>query len=179
MSRLGLLPLLAALLLSGCWWEGPILYAPDPAAPQPLMAGLYETTDKDGKVEQSRIARNADGTLSPGADDGSKGGQLFFVPFPVPGRHLWISEMISTDPASPGAAFGLVELHGEKMAYSMVIDCDATADMVRAAGGVVEKTDKGLTCRFNDKASLERALTAYLALHPKLDDEMGIKRVGD
>lgn len=181
MSRFGqLLPLLGALLLSGCWWEGPVLYAPDPAAAQPLAPGLYETTDSGGQVERSRIVRNADGTLRSGETDAQKEeSALFFVPLAVPGRNIWISEVISTDPAQPGAIYGLVERQGDSMRYSMVIDCDKTADMVRAAGGVVVAKDDKMTCRFNDTASLERALRAYLALHPKLDDRMQFKRIGD
>jgi predicted small lipoprotein YifL len=176
-----LLAILAALLLSGCWWEGPVFYPPDPAAEQPLQPGLYEVTDSDGKVERTRIVRAPDGSLVPGPEERKKdNSKLFFVRLPMPGRDLWISEMISTDPAKAGAAYGLVEPRGDTITHNIVIDCDSTADLVRAAGGVVEeKEGANLSCRFNDAASLERALRAYAAKHPVLDQELGLKRVGD
>jgi hypothetical protein len=177
-----LLTILAALLLSGCWWEGPVFYPPDPAAVQPLRAGLYEVTDSDGKVEQSRMVRNPDGSFGPGAEEKGDHSKLFFVPFPMPGRNLWISEMISTNPAKPGAAYGLIEPNGDIIAHSFVIDCESTADMVRAAGGVVTVKQGEMaqtSCRFNDAASLERGLKAYATAHPKLDDEIHLKRLGD
>ena len=177
-----LLTILAALMLSGCWWEGPVFYPPDPAAVQPLTPGHYEVTDSDGKVSKSSIVRNPDGSLGPGPEEKGDTSKLFFVRFPMAGRNLWISEMISTDPTKPGAAYGLIEPNGDTIAHSFVIDCDSTADIVRAAGGVVTvKTGEvnETSCRFNDAASLERGLRAYATAHPKLDDEIHLKRLGD
>lgn len=178
-----LLTILAALMLSGCWWEGPVFYPPDPAAAQPFTPGLYEVTDSDGQTTRARMVRAADGTLGPGPDEKGDKTRLFFVPFPMPGRSLWISEMISTDPAKPGAVYGLIEPDGDTIAHDIVIGCDSTADIVRAAG-VVEETreDNRLTpgsCRFNDAASLERALRAFAIEHPKLGEEIHLKRIGD
>jgi hypothetical protein len=185
-----LLPILAALLVSGCWWQGPVFYPPDPAAAQPFAPGLYQMTDSDGKVQQARIVRNADGSLGPAPDGDHKNvGKLFFVPLALTGRHVWISELISTDPATPGAIYGLVESRDDGVAHNLLIDCESNADLVRAAGGVVEQQGdgskgdgpkgEGMSCRFNDAASLEKALSAYAQAHPTLDNDVNLKRIGD
>jgi hypothetical protein len=188
-----LLTILTALTLSGCWWEGPVFYQPDPAAAQPFAPGLYEVTDSDGKVSQTRMVRAADGSFGPGPEEKGDTSKLFFVRFPVPGRNLWISEMISTDPAEPGATYGLIEPAGDTIAHSFLIDCDKTATIVRAAGGEVRggkqavesKTDDAVgpptnqSCIFKERASLERALGAYATEHPKLEGEVHLKRLGD
>lgn len=178
----------AALLLGGCWWEGPIFYPPDAAAVQPITAGLYETQapEPGEKPDRGRFVRLPNGAW---ADSTDAKGWMFFNRLPGTSRDLWIVETVMTD--SPDAGYGLMERAGERWIVAPLIQCRGTQQIVRAAGGVVENDDppatkatpdppasNNLTCRFNDRAALERGLLAYAAAHPRLEGAM-LTRVGD
>jgi hypothetical protein len=186
-----LIALLLAALLGGCWWQGPVFYQPDPIAAAPITPGLYDMIDSDGKTERMRLVRTPTG-LFVNPSDGKNSGGLFFVPLPIAGRDLWISEMIPADPGSAEmAVYGLIERSPDGVTASFVIDCAENEALVRLAGGIVTgvselgadgSADHPLgnpTCTFNDKASLERAFTALVAAHPHLASHGQIKRVGD
>lgn len=194
--------IIASTMLSGCWWVGPVFYKPDPAASAPLSAGMWEGTDADGKVSSHRIVRYPDGAFGPGPGEAQDKSRLVFRPLPVKGRDLWITEMTSDDPAKDEATYGLAEREGEEVDLLPLLDCEGNEALVQKAGGKVEKaeTEKaisdlpdanakgqteidpksiGTTCTFADAASLERALTAFAALHPRLDGGARLKRKGD
>lgn len=187
-------PLIALLLLTvlgGCWWQGPIFYRPDPAAAAPITPGLYDMIDSEGKTERMRLVRTSTG-LFVNPMDGKDSGGLYFVPLPVAGRDLWISEMIPADAGSAEmAVYGLIERTPDGIAASLIIDCEGNEALVRSAGGVVTGASEpgadgspdhplgNPTCTFNDKASLERAFTALVAAHPHLASQGRLKRVGD
>jgi len=180
--------LLAALMLSGCWWSGPILYPPDAMATQPIAAGLYEARSADpaDKPERVQISRLSNGAWGEKTDQGS---WTFFVRLPGTPRDLWIMETIATDSADAG--YGLMERSGDRLTMDPMILCHGTQKIVRAAGGVVENDDapgadgsadrplsNNVVCRFEDRAALERGLLAYAAAHPRLESGM-LTRIGD
>jgi hypothetical protein len=183
-----MIALLLAMLLGGCWWQGPVFYQPDPAAAAPITSGLYDLVGGDGKVERTRLVRAANGMFV-NPKDGRGSGGLYFVPFPVAGRDLWISEIIPAHPdTAEMAIYGLIERRADGIAASLIIDCAGNEALVRAAGGVVSDASDlhpvpeephNPTCTFNDKASLERAFTAFVAAHPHLETQGQLKRVGD
>lgn len=170
--------LLSAMLLSGCWWEGPIFYPPDPAAAQPITAGLYEvrTADPSEKPDRVRFTRFTDGAWGEEADAKV---WTFFARLPGTSRDLWIVETIATD--SSDAGYGLIERAGNRWDMDELIQCRGTEAIVRAAGGTIESdgspgakgsqplsSGTNISCRFGDRASLERGLLAYAAAHPRL-----------
>jgi predicted small lipoprotein YifL len=178
----------AVLLLSGCWWEGPVFYPPDSLATQPFTPGLYESRSSDpaDTPERMRMARLANGSWGEEAD---AKGTLFFARLPGTARDLWILELIATD--SDDAGYGLIEHKGDRWTVDAPITCRGTEAMVRAAGGTVENDDPpgagpsparpsgSPTCRFDTRAALERALLAYAAAHPRLEGKATITRIGD
>ena len=200
----------AAMLLSSCWWEGPPFYTGNPADAGPVRPGVYKADILgDGKPAHTyRVAWRPDGSvlvtpLRP--KKGQEPASYVTVRFAVPGRDFWILQEV------PGAdqtevSYGLVELHGDELWASPVIDCDSTAAIVRAAGGDVDEREVvsnvaddepmettnemqadpgapakrgGATCRFKDRASLERALRAYVATNPQFPERIRFKRIGD
>ncbi|QDZ08808.1 hypothetical protein FPZ24_16130 [Sphingomonas panacisoli] len=186
--RLRFAVVMLSMLLSGCWWEGPIFYPPDPAAIQPITAGLYEARsgEQGDKPDRGRFVRRPDGSWADEAD--AKAG-YFFVRLGGTTRDLWVVEFIATD--GPDAGYGLLERVGDRWTMDPLIDCRGTEQIVRAAGGVVENDaapgadtsadrslGNNLVCRFADRASLERALLAYAAAHPRLTGAT-LKRIGD
>lgn len=203
------LAIAAAILLSSCWWVGPPFYKGDPADAGPVRPGVYKVDLLgDGKpAHLNRIAWQPDGTilftpLRPRKDEEPT--RLVMVRFAVAGRDLWIVQ--GTPEGQTEVTYGLAELHGEVLWVSSLIDCDSTAEIVRAAGGEVEEQSLtntedidaspssnsmqaepatranaagGATCRFKDRASLERALRAYIATNPPLPERIRFKRIGD
>ena len=190
-----LLSLLVALLLSGCWWVGPAFYKPDPANAGPFEPGLYkvDTLGDHRPAERIRIARAADGTTivtNPAKAAGSPE-EIIFAPLPLPGRTIWIAQWRSGGSAEEARGYGLVEQRGNLVAANVPLGCQGNEALVRSAGGSVSDEDTvdadgnkvgkltGSTCNFADKASLERALLAYVAAHPGFHANMRIKRIGD
>lgn len=186
-----LIALLLLTLLGGCWWQGPVFYQPDATAAAPIVPGLYVMIDSDGKSERMRLVRTSSG-LFVNPTDGKNSGGLYFVPLPIAGRDVWISEMIPADPGGGEMAiYGLIERSPDGIAASFVIDCEGNEALVRSAGGVVTGASEpgadgspdhplgNPTCTFNDKASLERAFTALVLAHPHLASQGRLKRVGD
>ena len=201
--------MIAAALLSSCWWVGPPFYKGDPADAGPVRPGAYKVDLLgDGKpAHLYRVAWQPDGTilttpLRPRKDEQSS--RVIMVRFAATGRDLWIvQDMPDEDKAE--VSYGLAELRGDVLWLAPVIDCDTTADIVRSAGGEVEepattnvdevtapaanstqaepsaatKPGGGATCHFKDRASLERALRAYVATNPRFPERIRLKRIGD
>jgi len=213
------LAMVAATLLSSCWWVGPPLYTGDPADAGPVKPGLYkaETIDApDQPGGQSttetftlRVAWLRDGSMrwtpvGPRAKD-----RMNFIAarLAVPGRDLWIVQN-RLDKQKGARLYGLMEMRADGLWVMPAIDCDTTADIVRAAGGtvsggigeavsnVVEADDvapamtaaqppppagkpTNQSCEFADRASLERALRAYVAGNPAFSLHLLLKRIGD
>jgi len=190
-----LLSLLAALLLSGCWWEGPAFYEPDPANAGPFEPSLYkvDTLGDHKPAERIRIARAADGTTiitDPTKAAGSTE-EIIFTRLPLAGRTIWIAQLRSGGLKEEGRGYGLVEQRGNLVAANVPLVCQGNEALVRSAGGSVTGEDEvdadgnrvgklaGPTCGFTDKASLERALLAYVTAHPGFHANVRIKRIGD
>ena len=199
----------AAMLLSSCWWVGPPFYTGNPADAGPVAPGVYKADILgDGKPAHAyRVAWQPDGSvlvtpLRP--KKGQEPGSYVTVRFAVPGRDLWILQEVP-GAGQTEASYGLLELHGDELWATPVIDCDSTASIVRAAGGDVDEQEvagnvaddeplatnemhadpeataksSGATCRFKDRASLERALRAYIATNPLFLERIRLKRIGD
>lgn len=195
------------LLLSGCWWQGARFYTGDPADAAPIKPGLYRV-DVLGDNKPARIIRIAwlpDGSITSTFVKPRKGEQTtraVMVRFAVPGRDLWIVQ--DATPENEIVAYGLAELRGDTLQVMPMIDCDSTADIVRAAGGTVSggqtPVDNGVdaepanlsdaipdatatptnqNCTFPDRASLERALKAYIKVKPVLPMLIRFQRIGD
>jgi len=128
--------------------------------------------------------------------------------FTVPGRDLWIVQN-RLDKEKDTRLYGLMDVRPDGLWAMAAIDCDTTADLVRAAGGTVsggsevvnkvavaddvapemaatpepssspasERTNQ--SCEFADRASLERALRAYVATSPAFSLHIRLKRIGD
>ena len=183
-------------MLGGCWWTGPRFYRPDPAAPAPLSAGNWTVTQTDGETKTVRIERYRDGSFGSPTDE-PRGSRLSLTPLPVKGRNLWVVQLTSVSAKKDEAVYGLAERRGDMLDLLPIIDCEGNEDLVREAGGSVRVAEKGLpdvkvdegnaidpqsigtTCLFADAATLERALTAYAALHPRLAESAHMKRAGD
>lgn len=163
----------------------------------------------DGKPAHAyRVAWQPDGSvlvtpLRP--KKGQEPGSYITVRLAMPGHDLWIlQEAPGADQTE--VSYGLVERHGDELWATPVIDCDSTAPIVRAAGGDVDEREVvsnvaddepmettnemqadpgapakrgGATCRFKDRASLERALRAYVATNPQFPKRIRFKRIGD
>src|SRR5207245_1983103 len=136
-----LLPLLAALLLSGCFWEGPAFYRPDPAQNGPLSPGLYKIDSADKSAPKRLEVRRADdGALLIAAPEDFQGGKpsrAVLVPLAAPRRHLWIVQTQIGDTADP-VAYGLLESDGGALILDPALDCQGSEALVRKAGGTVE-----------------------------------------
>ncbi|MGN6820789.1 MAG: hypothetical protein ACTHJR_19195 [Sphingomonas sp.] len=212
----------AAVLLSSCWWVGPPFYKGDPADAGPLKPGLYETEtsgalDQLGKgTTQSRmvvrVVWRRDGSVR-WSDPRKPGDRMTFVAarLAIAGRDMWVIQN-DFDKRHRGdadlRAYGLMEARGDTVWLLPALDCDETADIVRAAGGTVSggmvetaasnvadadmigneiatdeppEDDKRVmqTCAFADRASLERALRAYVAAHPDFPEHIRFKRIDD
>lgn len=129
----------------------------------------------------------------------------------IAGRDMWVIQN-DFDKRHRGdadlRAYGLMEARGDTVWLLPALDCDETADIVRAAGGTVSggmvetaasnvadadmigneiatdeppEDDKRVmqTCAFADRASLERALRAYVAAHPDFPEHIRFKRIDD
>lgn len=176
--------LLSAMLLSGCWWSGPVFYPPDPAAVQPISPGLYQarSADSTDKPERVQIARLANGAWGEKKDPSS---WTYFARLSGSSRDLWIMETMATDSSDVG--YGLFERTGDRLTMDPLILCRGTQAIVRAAGGTVENDDppnpdgtvnRMVTCRFASRAALERGLLAYAGAHPRLTGGT-LTRIGD
>jgi hypothetical protein len=163
----------------------------------------------DGKpAHVYRIAWQPDGTivftpLGHGKDESAWSSVM--TRFAVPGRDLWIVQEVPAADQTE-VSYGLVERHDDELWATPAIDCDSTAPIVRAAGGDVDEPEAasnvaddepmgtsnemqadpgapakggGATCRFRDRASLERALRAYIAANPRFAERIRFKRIGD
>lgn len=210
----------AAMLLSSCWWVGPPLYTGDPADAGPVKPGLYkaemiDVPDQPGGKSATetftlRVAWLRDGSVrwtpaGPGAKD-----KLNFVAvrLAVPGRDLWIVQN-HLDREKDTRLYGLMDVRPDGLWVLPAIDCDSTADLVRAAGGTVSGGSEVVSnvavaddvapetaatpapssspaserpnqsCEFADRASLERALRAYVASNPAFSLHIRLKRIAD
>ena len=202
--------MVAATLLSSCWWIGPPFYTGNPADAGPVKPGVYKVDLLgDGRPGRTfRIAWQPDGTirvtpLKPRKDE--EPSSTVMVRFAASGRDLWIVQEVAAD-GQTDVSYGLAELRGDVLWALPIIDCDSTVAIVRAAGGDVEdqaasnvedsdvaattnsiqgeptiaaKPVGGATCRFKNRASLERALRAYIASNPRFVARMRFKRIGD
>ena len=191
----GLATLLFALLLSGCWWEGPAFYQPDPANPGPFEPGPYKIDflGDHKPAERTRITRATDGTtiITDRTKPASNTEEMVFARLPLPGRTIWVAQWRSAGSVEQERSYGLVERNGNLVAMNVPLGCQGNEALVRGAGGSVSDEDTvdadgnkvgkltGPTCRFTDKASLERALLAYVTAHPGFRANVRIKRIGD
>ena len=197
------------MLLSSCWWVGPPFYTGNPVDAGPVRPGVYKVDILgDGHPGHAyRIAWQPDGTirvtpLKPRKVE--EPSSTVMVRFAASGRDLWIVQEVAAE-GQTDVSYGLAELHGDVLWALPIIDCDSTAPIVRAAGGEVEdeavsnvedadvvatnsiqaeptvaaKPVGGATCRFKNRASLERALRAYVASNPRFMTRMRFKRIGD
>ena len=174
--------ILAALLLSGCYWEGPAFYRPDPAQAGPLPPGLYklDRPDKDAP-DRLRVVRAGDGALlvaSPEDFRDGKPSHVVLVPLVAPGRHLWIVQTQIGEPADP-VAYGLLESDGGVLLLDPALDCQGNEALVRAAGGTITGEGGSPSCVFPDRAALERAMIAYVGAHPAFEKSGRLTRIGD
>lgn len=195
------------MLLSACGWVGPPFYKGDPADAGPIRPGLYKIDILgDGKPAHTyRIAWLPDGSTSymPLKHKKAEGpSRQIAVRLAMPGRQLWILQD-APDKDQTEVSYGLAEPHADILWMMPFIDCNSTVEIVRAAGGEVEDTrttdavalndmspaeaqptpeisekPTGQRCRFNDRASLERALRAYVATNPAWV-RVRFKRIGD
>ena len=177
-----LLSLLTAFLLSGCFWEGPAFYHPDPGQSPPLSPGLYKVDSADKSAPPRLEVRRADdGALLIAAPEDFQGGKpsrVVLMPLAAPGRHLWIVQTQIGDTADP-VAYGLLESEGAALILDPALDCQGSETLVRKAGGTVEGEGGSPSCLFADRAALERALIAYAAIHPNFDKPARLTRIGD
>ncbi|MDB5678775.1 MAG: hypothetical protein JWM94_1777 [Sphingomonas bacterium] len=197
-----------AMVLSGCGWVGPPLYKGDPTDAGPIKPGLYKIDVLgDGKpAHLYRIAWLPDGSTSWTPLRSKKKEEPWrqiAVRFAVPGRQVWILQD-APDEGQTQVDYGLAELHADILWVMPFIDCDSTAEIVRAAGGEVEDNEAsnvveandmspsidpptpkisekptGQRCRFKDRDSLERALRAYIASNPTKWVRVRFKRISD
>lgn len=169
-----------ALLLGACWWEGPVFYQPDPTRAGPIEPGEYEVVNSEGGTERVRLVRAPNGGYV--SDRGKPDDPpLVFVPLAYPGRDLWVSEMIVEVSDNPVATYGLLERRGGVSELLPFIDCEGNEAIVRANGGIVTPKSgdgsPGPMCRFNDAASLNKALAAFAAAHPRLPGAAILTRI--
>ncbi len=146
------------------------------------------------------VVRLADGSLlvddaKPTSDD--QGDHIVLAPLAVTGRDLWIVQTMNgpvdrVPAADDDVTYGLMERRGDILAMSATIDCVGTEALVQAAGGMVSRMSASdphgmpsrpdssdVTCRFPDRASLERALVAYAALHPQLSVRVRLTKIAE
>jgi len=177
-----LLSLLAALLLSGCFWEGPAFYRPDPGQSGPLSPGLYKIDSADKSAPQRLLVRRADdGALLIAAPEDFQGGRpsrVVLMPLAAPGRHLWIVQTQIGDTADP-VAYGLLESDDAALILDPALDCQGSEALVRKAGGTVEGEGGSPSCIFKDRAALERAMIAYVGAHPGFEKPARLTRIED
>ncbi|MEG3145947.1 hypothetical protein U1839_14900 [Sphingomonas sp. RT2P30] len=136
-----------ALLLSGCWWEGPPFYKGDPNDAGPVAPGWYRV-DVLGQnaapivrhVEWLPDGRTRTTPRKVTRDDGI--GYLVTKRLDLPGRHLWIIQSPAGDEPGAAATYGLVERHGLLLDIAFPIDCDSSVEIVKAAGGTVSGGDQ-------------------------------------
>jgi len=178
----GLAIMLAALLLSGCFWEGPAFYRPDPSSAGPLQPGLYKLDSEDKSAPQRlRVVRTGDGALLIATPEDFKGGKpsrVVLMPLAAPGRHLWIVQTQIGEATDP-VAYGLLESDGGALILDPALDCQGNEALVRAAGGTAEGEGGSPSCLFADRAALERALIAYADAHPDFEKPTRLTRIGD
>ena len=179
----GLASVLMALLLSGCWWEGPAFYQPDRAQPGPLSPGLYkaETPDDGSAPDRLRVGRADDGALLVAPPEDYRNGKpthVVLAPLAMPGRHLWVVESRIGE-ATDDVAYGLLENDGDALTIDPAIPCQGNEPLVRAAGGEIEGEGGSPSCVFHNRAALERALVAWVGAHPDFEKPTRLTRVGN
>ena len=174
--------LLTVLLLSGCFWEGPAFYHPDPGQSGPLSPGLYKVDSADKSAPPRLEVRRADdGALLIAAPEDFQGGKpsrVVLMPLAAPGRHLWIVQTQIGDTADP-VAYGLLESEGAALILDPALDCQGSEALVRKAGGTVEGEGGSPSCIFKDRSALERAMIAYVDAHPGFEKPARLTRTGD
>ncbi len=131
-----------ALLLSGCWWQGPAFYKGDPHDAGPVTPGWYKFDllgDHKPAVTEHIDWLPDGGTRSTPRKVTRKNGIVQFMTarLTVPGRDLWVMQMPSDDKPEDGAIYGLLERHGDQLAFTFPLDCDSNVAIVKAAGGTV------------------------------------------
>ena len=178
-----LLPILTALLLSGCVWEGPAFYQPDPAQPGPLSPGLYkaENPDDGSAPDRLRVGRAGDGALLVAPPEDYRDGKpthVVLAPLAMSGRQLWIVESRIGE-TTDDVAYGLLESSGGALILDPAITCQGSEPLVRAAGGTIEGEGGSSGCVFHDRAALERAMIAWAGAHPGFDKPTRLTRIGD
>ncbi|MFA5968517.1 MAG: hypothetical protein WC816_04660 [Sphingomonas sp.] len=178
-AGLGIVCVMSALL-SGCIWgsQRP-LFTPDPSTPVPIESGSYwldpgfglNSTSKT-RIEVTRLPSGYFLIRS----DGKYDQQIAFRPLPVPGRTLWMTQLLINPEQSSFdtvgtdlVVFGLMERTAKGLVGKYFLECKGSEALVAKAGGVALDDDKG--CVFGDLPSLERALSAYARQHPVLAGE--------
>ena len=173
---------LTMLLLSGCFWEGPAFYRPDPAQVGPWSPGLYKLDAANKEAPpRLRVVRADDGALLVAAPEDFRGGKpsrVVLAPLAAPGRHLWIVQTQIGETADP-VAYGLLESDGPTLILDPALYCEGNEALVRAAGGTIEGEGGSPSCIFADRAALERALLAYAGAHPGFEKPARLTRIGD
>gem|GEM_PF-4189120 len=178
-AGLGIVCVMSALL-SGCiWGSRRPLFTPDPSTPAPIESGSYwldpgfglNSTSKT-RIEVTRLPSGYFLIQS----DGKYDQQIAFRPLPVPGRTLWMTQLlINPEPSSFDTVgtnlvvFGLMERTAKGLVGKYFLECKGSEALVAKAGGVALDDDKG--CVFGDLPSLERALSAYARQNPVLAGE--------
>lgn len=182
MNGRALLTTALALLLGACWWEGPVFYQPDPTRAGPIEPGEYKVVNLDGNAECVSITRASDGTyIARSRPEQPDDLPILFVPLEYPDRDLWVSQTIVDDSNKPVVFYGLLERRGGATELLPFIDCEGNEAIMRANGGIFTPksggNDGGPTCRFNDVASLTKALITFAAAHPRLPGAASLRRI--
>lgn len=178
-AGLGIVCVMSALL-SGCIWASRTpLFTPGPSAPAPIESGSYwldpgleiNPTSKS-RIEVTRLPNGYFLIRS----DGKYDQQIAFRPLPVPGRSLWMTQLLINPEQSSFntvgtdfVVFGLMERTAKGLVGKYFLECKGSEALVAKAGGVVLDNDKG--CAFGNLPSLERALSAYARQNPVLAGE--------
>ncbi|HEX7849832.1 MAG TPA: hypothetical protein VF485_08905 [Sphingomonas sp.] len=165
------LAMIAATLLSSCWWVGPPLYTGDPADAGPAKPGLYkvetiEAPDQPGGQSTTesfilRVAWRRDGSVrwtpvGPRAKDGTN---FVAARFAFPGRDLWIVQN-RLGKGKDTRLYSLMEMRADGLWVMPAIDCDTTVDIVRAAGGTVSGGSEEVVSNVVDADEIAPTMTA-------------------
>jgi len=173
MKRIAIL--LLVLGCAGCFGSDKPLY--QGVTPlQPFQAGPVVSRDKDGKTAHFKLSQQADGSYDlvstdKGTDLGSGERLRFFSPAGLPPGTL-VAEVVNcnkdfkTCDANSGWLYELVRpASGDAAGKTEWRDPDCSATFSKMAGVAVSID----TCKFADRASLEKALRVAAALPWKAD----------
>ena len=177
-----LLPLCCSL--SACWASQSSFYTPDPKAPQPFSNGLW--ADVKSPAESARMTRLPDGRWLVEPKNGGgpmKPSPLTFAPVPAGARKVWIAQVPFDLPQFHAAAYELGEARRDGTVNFSELKCAGSEALTKGAGGTV-KVDKNFnngqpSCTFTTRASLEKAVGAYLKGHDPLPESSVARRTGN